>query len=57
MDDQDGIHAIGVAVAALAVDPNPQNAFIRGDYRRLRVGPYRVMYGLRHGPARARGYP
>ena len=41
MDDQDGMHAIGVAVAALAVDPNPQNAFIRGDYRRLRVGPYR----------------
>ena len=44
MDDQDGMHAIGVAVAALALDPNPQNAFIRGDYRRLRVGPYRVMY-------------
>ena len=30
MDDQDGMHAIGVAVAALALDPNPQNAFIRG---------------------------
>ena len=35
MDDQDGMHAIGVAVAALALDPNPHNAFIRGDYRRL----------------------
>jgi mRNA interferase RelE/StbE len=44
MDDQDGMHAIDVAVAALVLDPNPQNAFIRGDYRRLRVGPYRVMY-------------
>jgi len=44
MDDQDGMHAIGVAVAALALDPNPQNAFIRGDYRLLRVGPYRVIY-------------
>jgi len=44
MDDQDGMHPIGVAVAALALDPNPRNAFIRGDYRRLRVGPYRVMY-------------
>ena len=43
MDDQDGMHAIDVAVAALVLDPNPQNAFIRGDYRRLRVGPYRVM--------------
>jgi hypothetical protein len=27
MDDQDGMHAIDVAVAALALDPNPQNAF------------------------------
>jgi mRNA interferase RelE/StbE len=44
MDDQDGMHAIDVAVAALALDPNPENAFIRGDYRRLTVGPYRVMY-------------
>jgi hypothetical protein len=35
MDDQDGMHAIDVAVAALALDPNPQNTFIRGDYRRL----------------------
>jgi hypothetical protein len=58
----------GVAVAALALDPNPRNAFIGGDYRRLRVGPYRVMYviddpGL-HGrplgscpPSRRHGIP
>ena len=38
MDDQDGMRAIGAAVNALAVDPNPPDAFIRGDYRRLRVG-------------------
>jgi ParE toxin of type II toxin-antitoxin system, parDE len=44
MDDQDGMRAIGAAVSALAVDPNPPDAFIRGDYRRLRVGAYRVMY-------------
>ena len=44
MADQEGMHAIDVAVAALAVDSNPQSAFVRGDYRRLRVGPYRVMY-------------
>ena len=44
MHDQDGMRAIGAAVNALAVDPNPPNAFIRGDYRRLRVGAYRLMY-------------
>jgi mRNA-degrading endonuclease RelE of RelBE toxin-antitoxin system len=44
MDDQDGMHAISAAVATLAADPSPPGAFIRGDYRRLRVGPYRVKY-------------
>ena len=44
MDDQDGMRAIGAAVSALAADPNPPDAFIRGDYRRLRVGAYRIMY-------------
>jgi hypothetical protein len=38
------MRAIGAAVNALAVDPNPPSAFIRGDYRRLRVGSYRLMY-------------
>ena len=38
------MHAVGAAVAALAGDPNPPETFIRGDYRRLRVGRYRIMY-------------
>ena len=42
--DQDGMRAIGVAVAALAGDPYPPEAFHRGRYNRLRVGRYRVMY-------------
>ncbi len=44
LHDQDGMRAIGAAVNTLAVDPNPPSAFIRGDYRRLRVGSYRLMY-------------
>ena len=35
---------IAAAVKALAVDPDPPDAFVRGSYRRLRVGAYRVMY-------------
>src|ERR1700758_2774199 len=31
-------------VEALADDPAPLGAFVRGAYRRLRVGPYRVLY-------------
>jgi mRNA-degrading endonuclease RelE of RelBE toxin-antitoxin system len=42
--DQDGMHAINAAVIALADDPDPSEAFIRGAYRRLRVGYYRVLY-------------
>jgi mRNA interferase RelE/StbE len=42
--DQDGMRAIVAAVNALAVDPNPPTAFVRGDYRRLRVDAYRIMY-------------
>ena len=38
------MRAIGATISALAVEPNPPDAFIRGDYRRLRVGVYRVMY-------------
>ena len=44
MTDQDGMRALGAAVSAHAADPNPPDAFIRGDYRRLRVGASRVMY-------------
>ena len=41
---QDGMRAVGTAVAALADDPYPAEGFHRGRYHRLRVGPYRVMY-------------
>ena len=44
MNDQDGMRAIGAAVIRLAQNPYPPEAFHRGDYHRLRVGPYRVVY-------------
>jgi mRNA-degrading endonuclease RelE of RelBE toxin-antitoxin system len=44
LTDQDGIRAINTAVAALTADPNPPEAFVRGSYRRLKVGLYRVAY-------------
>jgi hypothetical protein len=37
MHDQDGMRAMGAAVAALTVDPYPPEAFHRGRYHRLRV--------------------
>lgn len=46
MSDQEGMVQIGAAVTALAADPSPPEAFVRGGYRRLRVGSYRVMYVL-----------
>jgi ParE toxin of type II toxin-antitoxin system, parDE len=46
MEDQPGMRSIGSAVAALAADPYPADAFHRGDYHRLRVGRYRVVYIL-----------
>lgn len=46
MHDQDGMRAIGVAVAALAHDPYPAEAFHRGRYHRLRVGLYRIVYTI-----------
>jgi mRNA-degrading endonuclease RelE of RelBE toxin-antitoxin system len=42
--DQDGIRSMGAAVAALAADPYPPEAFHRGDYHRLHVGRFRVVY-------------
>lgn len=45
-DDQDGLRAVGRAVAALAEDPYPDGAFHRGAYHRLRAGAYRVMYAV-----------
>lgn len=46
LNDQDGMHAIGAAIAALAGDPYPPppRGFHRGRYHRLRAGPYRIMY-------------
>jgi mRNA-degrading endonuclease RelE of RelBE toxin-antitoxin system len=44
LSGQDGIRAIGAAVADLAADPYPPEAFHRGDYHRLRVGRFRVGY-------------
>ncbi len=44
MEDQDGMRAISAAVIGLAENPHPPEAFHRGDYHRLRVGPYRVVY-------------
>lgn len=38
--------AIGEAVRALTEDPYPSESFRWGRYRRLRVGPYRVMYAV-----------
>ncbi len=35
---------IGVAVARLAANPYPAEAFHSGEYHRLRVGPYRIIY-------------
>jgi mRNA-degrading endonuclease RelE of RelBE toxin-antitoxin system len=46
MADQDGMQAINRAVAALADEPDPPEAFIRGSYRRLRAGSYRVLYSV-----------
>jgi mRNA-degrading endonuclease RelE of RelBE toxin-antitoxin system len=44
MHDQDGMRAIGAAVAGLANDPFPAEGFHRGRYHRLRVGHYRILY-------------
>jgi mRNA-degrading endonuclease RelE of RelBE toxin-antitoxin system len=44
--DQPGMRALNAAIAALADDPEPAQAYVRGEYRRLRAGDYRVMYAL-----------
>ena len=43
MADQDGMRAIGAAVAALAEDPLPGEGFHADQYHSLRVGSYRVV--------------
>ncbi|MGH3180817.1 MAG: type II toxin-antitoxin system RelE/ParE family toxin [Streptosporangiaceae bacterium] len=49
MKDQEGMREIGAAINALAQDPYPPESFSWGSYRRLRVGPYRVMYAVEAG--------
>jgi mRNA-degrading endonuclease RelE of RelBE toxin-antitoxin system len=44
MGDQDGMRALGAAVAGLVLDPYPPEGFHRGEYHRLRVGRFRVVY-------------
>jgi mRNA-degrading endonuclease RelE of RelBE toxin-antitoxin system len=44
MADQDGMRAIGAAVAALADNPLPADGFHADEYHRLRVGSYRIVY-------------
>ena len=44
MADQPAMRAIGAAVVALADDPVPANGFHAGEYHRLRIGAYRVVY-------------
>ena len=38
------MRAIGAAVASLADEPVPAEGFHAGEYHRLRVGTYRVVY-------------
>jgi hypothetical protein len=44
MHDQDGMRAIGAAIAGLSEDPFPAEGFHSGRYHRLRVGRYRILH-------------
>jgi mRNA-degrading endonuclease RelE of RelBE toxin-antitoxin system len=44
LDDKPGMTELVAAVDALADEPYPAEGFHRGDYHRLRAGPYRVVY-------------
>ena len=47
--DQPGLRAIGFLIEDLGTDPFPADGFHRGDYHRLRTGPYRVIYVVQDG--------
>ena len=47
LHDQDGMRAVAAAIARLADNPCPAEGFHRGDYHRLRVGSYLVVYVTR----------
>jgi mRNA-degrading endonuclease RelE of RelBE toxin-antitoxin system len=49
LSDKPGLTAVVEAVDALAADPYPPESFRWGDTRRLRAGPYRVMYVIEGG--------
>lgn len=44
MKDQDGLRAVVAATAGLADDAYPPEGVHHGDYHRLHVGEYRVVY-------------
>lgn len=46
MDDPAGLARVLDAIDALAGDPSPAGSFHRGEYHRLRVGLYRVIYAV-----------
>lgn len=46
LDDPVGLAEVMAAIDALADDPTPPTAFVRGEYRRLTIGPYRAAYAL-----------
>ena len=47
-DDPDGLAVLITDIDALAADPRPEASFPFGspDLRRLRIGPYRVLYEI-----------
>jgi mRNA-degrading endonuclease RelE of RelBE toxin-antitoxin system len=46
MDDPAGLAEVLDVVDALGEDPRPPVSFHRGEYHRLRVGRYRVLYEI-----------
>ncbi|MDT0265715.1 type II toxin-antitoxin system RelE/ParE family toxin [Streptomyces sp. DSM 44915] len=51
-DDPIGLKALLDAIDALAGEPRPVHSSVFGDYRRLRVGGYRVLYAVEDGAVR-----